>query len=272
MNVLDCIPEFIPNQITYRRLEPNGFEVFRTKKHPELNEMLFNPSSQEMLKLCDGEKTFKIIMSELMEKYEVEESLLFKDLYELYFNCWRMGLIAWVNGNPYKGVYMEEKSGFAYRMLTEEDAVQRVVGKEFEYVNPYAKKEWDYSEAFVRQYSFRYQETYFVLEKGNKDILLMSLICNFNNANFLTIGLLQIYEENQVSEDLIKSFFRWCSEMISKHIARQKKFTSVVMYTVKKKGITASDRVLTEVFDKQGMCRAEFSGEHPDLYVYQLLL
>ncbi|SFE52502.1 Coenzyme PQQ synthesis protein D (PqqD) [Thermoanaerobacter thermohydrosulfuricus] len=186
-NVMHAIPIFNKESLEYLREEKNGYITIILKNHPELRELIINPTAVEILKKCDGENTMEDIHNYLCDKYDsIDSKQIANDVLQVLSNFTKVGLISWKGEkNPFMSIYEEMLDGIRLRIAEETDIksiikmVEVIKSKKGDesilcYINPYKKIDIEYQEVAIRQKLFAFTEEFVLVSKDNNDIGLIS--------------------------------------------------------------------------------------------------
>lgn len=198
-------PIFKRENLLYEREEKEGYWTFISKIHPEAREIIVNPTTIEILLLCDGSRTLQMIENEMMNRYpNIDGKKIKIDIAKTIASFSRLGIVEWDGDNPFLFKKEEPISDVFSMMVAQEDDIRRL--KEFiesfishkfknnrnyfSYITPYLDNK-EYEEVALRQKLFSYIEEFFVLLRKSEWVGLISIgIPLLPNSTAATIKLI----------------------------------------------------------------------------------
>lgn len=184
MDINDAVPIFSKENLSYYRDEKDGFATFIPKAHPETMEMIINPTSKEILDLCDSQKSVADIIKVFQGEYPtVPLEQLKVDIVKTLSSYSAMGVITWKSLNPFHNLIREDKKDGYYITVGYESHLPRVldflqvvgllnntVNRDtyYYYCNPDLIPKQEYCETGLKQKLFGFAENLFVLWKDDK--------------------------------------------------------------------------------------------------------
>lgn len=121
------IPVFKRENLLYFREEKEGYFTIISKMHPETRELIINSTAMKILELADGNRTINEIINEFQQKYnDVSKDIIKKDVLKTLSSFTRLGIVEWINENPFLYKY-EEPINENYSMhIAQEDDIREI--------------------------------------------------------------------------------------------------------------------------------------------------
>jgi hypothetical protein len=184
-----AIPFFKKQNILYERPEKNGYWTFISTTHPETGEIIVNPTSREILQLCDGRRTLDQMRKLLKKRYTIRnDEQLVSDINQTVASFSRVGLIEWNGKNPFlfdnpepmtKDVWL--RIGQEYDLTVMRNFIRRFMKQPLKdyvcYFSPLIYKD-EYNELNIRRKLFTYNEEFFLVFRKKTLIGLIAIELN----------------------------------------------------------------------------------------------
>lgn len=229
MEIKKSIPMFDKEQIIYRRSEKDGSELMISKKHPELQQLTFNATSMRILELCNGKRDIEALVNELLKTYKkVDPDVLLNDVIGSLHTLWRLGLVEWINRNPYAAIYNLVEKNSAFTLLTEDKVLEWIKTIEPQYYNPFNDEKILYSDTTIRQSTFSFFESFFQIIVDGIPVFTISFIIPIGEMTFLTVGLMHYTKEIEV--ELLNNFFTWSIKKLKDIYLLASNVNGIVIY------------------------------------------
>jgi hypothetical protein len=190
-------PVFKRENLLYEREEKEGYWTLTSKIHPEVRELIINPTARKILELADGSRTMDEIELDFVNKYpEVPKEKIKTDIFRTLGSFTRLGIVEWEGDNPFLYKYEESLTDGYSLSVAQEDSLREIESfiKSTEdfiksmkdhftiqeevvfYKNPLIMQ-GEYSELVLRQKLFAFSEEFFLLRKDSeiKGIISISL-------------------------------------------------------------------------------------------------
>ncbi len=276
--MLEPRPIFKISSLSYYRDEKEGYATLVSEKHPELREMVINPTAKDILDLCDGSRGIKEICRKMSENYRgVSENVISKDVSKILGSYSRMGIISWEGGDPFVKRFEENfGNGLQIMIAQEEDITDLMTFMEVSrtkdskdlqdflcYQNPFSSEK-EYCEVAMRQKLFAFTEDFFLLKKDNLLAGLLSIsIPVTTKATSTSLGIIYAPE----------SFFAGLVAYSIRHLPRICIIDGITK--IKFFGITArqmdgkiSEYLTKTGFLREGIMRSEIKNKDVEIYSY----
>lgn len=271
------IPVFKRENLLYFREEKEGYFTIISKMHPETRELIINSTAMKILELADGNKTINEIINEFQQKYnDVSKDIIKKDVLKTLSSFTRLGIVEWINENPFLFRY-EEPINENYSMyIAQENDIRELENflkvnldnKKIEnnfiiYKNPVILS-GEYSELSLRQKLFSYNEEFFLLKNKNEIEGLLSIsLPIFYNIYESVIKL--IITPINFFKDLLRYSINYLPFLVIRDITK----ISVYESNYEILNNTLKDLLINEGFKKEGELKNEL-GFGKDLVIYSL--
>jgi len=271
------IPVFKRENLLYFREEKEGYFTIISKMHPETRELIINSTAMKILELADGNRTINEIINEFQQKYnDVSKDIIKKDVLKTLSSFTRLGIVEWINENPFLFIY-EEPINENYSMyIAQENDIRELENflkvnldnKKIEnnfiiYKNPVILS-GEYSELSLRQKLFSYNEEFFLLKNKNEIEGLLSIsLPIFYNIYESVIKL--IITPINFFKDLLRYSINYLPFLVIRDITK----ISVYESNYEILNNTLKDLLINEGFKKEGELKNEL-GFGKDLVIYSL--
>lgn len=110
-------PFFNKESLSYYREEKENHITIVSKKHPETNELVINPTARSILELCNGERELADITGLMAEMYDAPIDVLNKDVCVTLSNLSKLGIIDWKEGEDPFMIRNEKKLSDGYEAV-----------------------------------------------------------------------------------------------------------------------------------------------------------
>jgi len=224
----DSIPMFSKDNLMYFRDEKEGYMTLISKEHPETMELIINPTSKEILELCDGKRSIPDIYKTFEEWYpDVSKKRLQLDINKILSTYSRLGIIKWKGKNPFIDEMKEEIGGdFSISVGYEEhlpvimDFLNSfgipkqelyIPDDYYFYLNPILLPNQEYKDVVIRQKLFSFSEEFFILRDKNKLLGLITMgvpIIQKGKSKAGVINLIVIKKEDKIFKNLLEYILR----------------------------------------------------------------
>lgn len=271
------IPVFKRENLLYFREEKEDYFTIISKVHPETRELIINSTAMKILEFANGNRTISEIINELHNKFnDVSKDVIKRDVLKTLSSFTRLGIVEWINENPFLYKYEEPINEDYSLYIAQEDNIreiesflkenledQKKVEKFIYYKNP-IYIDGEYTELYLRQKLFSYSEEFFILKNKNKieGLLTISLPIYFNMSHCI---IKLIISPMNYLKDLLNYSYNYYPYLSVKDV------TKLTIYEI---NITPLDNFLKEIlinfgFNKEGELKYEL-GFEKDLIVYSL--
>lgn len=197
------IPIFIKENLRYFREEKEGYWTFISKAHPEVKELICNPTAYQVLTSCNGKNCVSDIYRILENRYpKVDKERIRMDINKTLITFSRVGIVNWNGINPFENKMEETLKNDLSGSIGYETDLPIIM----EFLNSYGIPQRNYSmpkdfifysnpllpskfyyEVNVRQRIFGYIEEFFLLRQKENLIGIVTLGLNSNvNTNLPT--------------------------------------------------------------------------------------
>lgn len=220
----DSIPVFSKDNLLYFRDEKEGYMTLISKEHPETMELIINPTSKEILELCDGKRTISNIYKTFEEWYpKVSKQRLQLDINKTFSTYSRLGIIKWKGGNPFIDEMREKIGGDLSISVGYEEHLPIIMDflnsfgiptQEYNipddyyfYLNPILLPNQEYKDVVIRQKLFSFSEELFLLREKDELSGLVTIgvpIIQKGKSKAGVINLIIIKKEDIIFKSLIK--------------------------------------------------------------------
>jgi hypothetical protein len=213
-------PVFKKENLLYEREEKEGYWTITSKIHPEVRELIINPTARKILELADGSRTMDEIELDFVNKYpEVPKEKIKTDIFRTLGSFTRLGIVEWEGDNPFLYKYEESLTDGYSLSVAQEDSLREIESfiKSTEdfiksmkdhftiqeemvfYKNPLIMQ-GEYSELVLRQKLFAFSEEFFLLRKDSEIKGLMSISLPAHPKEFGAVIKLVICPEKFLNE------------------------------------------------------------------------
>lgn len=204
---LNCIPIYLKENIDYCRYEEDGYMSFISKKHQEVQKLQINKQGKNILELSDGNNTINEISKEILNKYsEVTTEKIKKDVFNMLFKFWRLGIVDWKTNNPFYKMYNKEIKDISCKILTEDESISIFENNDKYFFTPLFNKNFLQDKTNIGQRVYFGFEQYNLIRKDNQEIIYGISKKNFN-SNSCYINFYKISDICDIEE--IKELINW---------------------------------------------------------------
>jgi len=271
-NIGSYVPLFNNGNVMYEREENNNSKIMISKKHPELQQLMYNRTTVEIMDLCTGKRNIDDIVKQLRKKYTSENySNLLDDTINTLHMLWRIGFINWLGNNPFAKIYSGQDGQYTFVMLDEDQAVSWMKMTSPTYITPISVIESCYSETAIKQNSFSFYETYFQMRKNDKELVTMSLITPIGRECFFKLGILNYCFSGNEGHDEVFRFIKWAASKHKQFYALSSSAESIICY------VRETDCLSKKIFENE--LHASFIGklkmelnDGSNILLYQVML
>lgn len=205
-----CIPVY--KKMDIKLTKDDSIYNFELKDHfiEKGNEVAF-----EILCKCDGEKSIKDIIDEMLTEYDVTLEELIKDVISILHEAWKKTVIIWNRENPFVQVYIKEiyKNGYVFKRLFAREFIKISKGiSNNMLINDLINKEVWYQERHLDTMQRIGLEYYFGIMGKDKVRCLLALIpeVTFLEGDLKNISLkINYLFVDSVSENEFDEFLGW---------------------------------------------------------------
>jgi hypothetical protein len=122
------VPTFHFDRLEYFREEKEGYITIRSSTHPETNEVVLNPTANQIIRLCDGSRSVAAVAAAMKGLYpKAPPDVIERDINTMISSLSRMRLIDWDGPDPFHNPHPADL-GFGWRgRLASEDDTQAIV-------------------------------------------------------------------------------------------------------------------------------------------------
>jgi len=122
------VPTFHFDRLEYFREEKEGYITIRSSTHPETNEVVLNPTANQIIRLCDGSRSVAAVAAAMKGLYpKAPPDVIERDINTMISSLSRMRLIDWDGPDPFHNPHPADL-GFGRRgRLASEDDTQAIV-------------------------------------------------------------------------------------------------------------------------------------------------
>lgn len=207
-------PLFKKKNILYEREEKNGYWTFIPKFHAETGEIIINPTSREILSYCTGSLSLDEIVTTMKHHYKnIDERTLELDVNQTIAQFSRLGIIEWTHENPF--LYLKEEPisktivlciGQDYHLSAIHSFIKnrkKISRRNFiNYYSPILNDD-EYNELSLRKKLFTCMEEFFLLQKNQRIIGLISIELNSNSETNTSASLNMFIAPTQYAHHLL---------------------------------------------------------------------
>lgn len=215
MESLKSIPFCSQENFSYTRNEEDNKMIFIPKKHAELKLLEINDTARFVLNKCNGKYDIDCIINKLVEEYSICKTKdIEKDVLNILLNFWRIGIVEFVNENPFYQLYKKDlDNGYSVEILSEDDVIEIFSSSKHIKSDPRISTRLYESEASLRYRILSLSEVFFKLRGQNQKELFVGLSLDISRPKCSCS--LNIYENNFDDEldyqNLLESI-RWITQ------------------------------------------------------------
>ena len=269
-------PYFKKDALLFSRQEKQGCTLFQSKKRDDLSFQIANRTANEVVALCDGKRSIQDITAQMAKKYPViDTDRILNDTYNVLRHYDIHGLIDWMNDeSPFK----IECDQFTIR-FDNHTLVRRADERDYEtvlslirliidrqdnkneeilYASPAFKASGIISrtpmlpgqlELIIRQSFFSFSQFFYILEKKEKSIGLLSLLRPLPGHFSTSVGFFVLVDNNNTTEKAIDYYLQAISQDVLLHTIPIHQIRLVISEN-------ENDHTLIDVVEQQGFKRA----------------
>ncbi len=275
MSMDNAVPIFSKDYLLYFRDEKEGYMTLISKEHPETMELIINPTSKQILELCNGKRTISDIYKTFEKWYpQVSKKKLHMDIIKALSNFSRLGIIKWEGKNPFVNEMREEIDNNIYMLVGYEEHFSLIMNflnsfgipqqkyniahNYYFYLNPLSIPNHEYRDVAIRQKLFSYSEEFFLIRRKDKTIGLITVsvpIYQKGKSKAGVINLIVVEKKNKILDyafDYILRIFPIFSivQPTKIKIFLEKEDDEIIAH-LKEKGFKLEGKVKNEIdFDK----------------------
>lgn len=221
-------PMYMNENVCYSLIDENDERYIIPKRHSELDKLVMNKEGKYIIECSNGSNSISTIVDLMHQRFSnVSREILYKDVNNFIFSCWRLGLISWSdNINPYVDLYNKSINNYTCTILDENEVVKTFKDKtlyKFRY-RPTVLSDIIYNNKNLRESCFFYIDQYCTIKKDDKIVAVFTLSAKKRtqfSANFHLDYLdSSYYKDNEILNELIEWAVKSYSRFINTKLNR----------------------------------------------------